>query len=869
MKKLLLIPAWLRHIRFWDNLLNYWQDRAARARRKIARLLRKRRPLPAFVPRVENLEVRWLPSTLQFVQGTFTVNENVGTASFEVERTGSTSSTDEIEYDTSNGTATAWTNYEAVSGGVASFAVGQSTAYSTVTIDDLGLVGGQEYFQLSLTCCNPGDTISSSLGTATIVILNNDPAFYYSASNYNVNEDAGLVTITVERTSTAGTTSVEWIAEPVTATPSEDYGSSGTASFAAGVATATFTVDIVDNYAAGADQYLQLSLSCPQNGFAIDPVKGAAAITIVENDGVVLTNDPLLGTDVPFGPATLSPYNGNLSVSVPFTIDASVDPLALVYNSDSAAPKPIVQIQDPVPAWYGVPTDIQTQLTWNSTPQGWVTFSTTGHSAGDTYLLGSQVASAVTSTGYYPWSIEVKAYVTGTVLDNTISGYAAVVVNNASSYGYGWSIADLDSLVSVSGGELYVSGTGGARFFATGPYGTFVSPPQDTGTLVQDYGGGYTYTTAHQEKYNFNSSGQLTSIVDPSGVTTTFAYSSGRLSTISTPAGNSATFSYSSGELTSIQLPGSRTVTVSINGSSDLASVTNPDGSQRNFSYSSHLLVTDFNGLITTTYSYSSAATLTGISGQGGSLTVAPAALVGLSSVAANASDSVGVLTDALGNATTYTMDDLGTATQLANPIGDVAMPVDYSGQPASLTDALGNTTYYYYDSAGNVIRVIYPDGSTQVFTYDDDNNLLTATDQNNNEVSYTYNGSDEILTMTDALGNTTSYTWSNGRMQTMTNPLGQTTSYTYNSARELQTVTNPLGGVTTYGYDAEGDQTTVTNPLGQTTTTLYDAMGRVTSVTLPGGQTSYTYYNVAGQITETSMLWVWPRRMPTTARAG
>jgi hypothetical protein len=101
MKKLPLFPAWLRHIRFWDNLLNYWQDRAALARKKIARLLRKRRVIRPFLPSVETLEIRWLPSTFQFVQGSFTVNESVGTASFTVERTGSTSGEDEVEFNTS------------------------------------------------------------------------------------------------------------------------------------------------------------------------------------------------------------------------------------------------------------------------------------------------------------------------------------------------------------------------------------------------------------------------------------------------------------------------------------------------------------------------------------------------------------------------------------------------------------------------------------------------------------------------------------------------------------------------------------------------------------------------------------------------
>src|SRR5439155_27279972 len=88
-----------------------------------------------------------------------------------------------------------------------------------------------------------------------------------------------------------------------------------------------------------------------------------------------------------------------------------------------------------------VPSQIQAQLTWNGgSPQGWVTFGTTGHSAGDVYDLAVQDSSAVTSTGIYTWSIEVKATVSGSTIDRTYSGNAYVVVNGSSdAFGQGWS----------------------------------------------------------------------------------------------------------------------------------------------------------------------------------------------------------------------------------------------------------------------------------------------------------------------------------------------------------------------------------------------------------------------------------------------
>src|SRR5262249_42360803 len=152
-----------------------------------------------------------------------------------------------------------------------------------------------------------------------------------------------------------------------------------------------------------------------------------------------------------------------------------------------------------------VPSNIQAQLTWNNgTPQSAVTFSTTGHSAGDDYLLDTQVSSAVGSTGNYPWSVQLTATLTGGNIVRTSSGNSLVTANGASdAFGYGWSLAGLDSLVSDSNGVMWVSGSGGARYFQKGPSTTYISPANDFGTLVKNGDGSFTYTAKDQSKENF------------------------------------------------------------------------------------------------------------------------------------------------------------------------------------------------------------------------------------------------------------------------------------------------------------------------------------------------------------------------------
>ena len=222
-----------------------------------------------------------------------------------------------------------------------------------------------------------------------------------------------------------------------------------------------------------------------------------------------------------------------------------------------------------------VPTQILVQLTWNGTTQPPVTFSTAGHSPGDVYQLNTQVASPVTATGVYPWTVTFQATLPGgNVVQSTISGTAAVVVAGSTDpIGRGWSIGGTAELMSDgNGGYYWVDGNGGTRDFEAGNGTNFVSPPNDLGTLVKNSNGTFTYTNPQEEKWDFNSSGQLTSIIDPDGPSENFTYnSSGHLTAVTMPGGWTTTFTYSSSnELAAVDEPGGRVITFSYDSTGDL-----------------------------------------------------------------------------------------------------------------------------------------------------------------------------------------------------------------------------------------------------------------------------------------------------------
>ena len=202
-----------------------------------------------------------------------------------------------------------------------------------------------------------------------------------------------------------------------------------------------------------------------------------------------------------------------------------------MYNSDTVSVQPIIDTTYYSDPNGPVPTQIQVQLTWNGTAQPFVTFQTTGHSPGDAYLLATQVASPVTTTGAYPWKVEIQATLP---LPGNPSSTARSAVRPTS-----WSTAPAirtardGALAERPGctrtawvGSSGPTATAAAATSSPAAVTTFFSPPNDQGTLVKNADGSFTYTNPQQEKWNFNSQGFLTSVVEPDGPTEMFAYNS-------------------------------------------------------------------------------------------------------------------------------------------------------------------------------------------------------------------------------------------------------------------------------------------------------------------------------------------------------
>lgn len=221
--------------------------------------------------------------TIGFSSSTYSVNEQNGTATISVTRSGGSSGAASVNYSTSNGSAGP-SDYSDVSNTL-TWAAGESgtKSFNVPIFDDL-LAEGTETVNLQLSFVSGA---SLGLSSATLSILDNDVSgsLSFSSSNYSVGEAAGAATITVNRLGgSSGTVSVNYSTSNGTATAGQDYTSSnGTLFFGNGVTSQTFTVPITQDLLVEGNETVNLALAGAGGGGSVGS-PSTAVLTIVDDD---------------------------------------------------------------------------------------------------------------------------------------------------------------------------------------------------------------------------------------------------------------------------------------------------------------------------------------------------------------------------------------------------------------------------------------------------------------------------------------------------------------------------------------------------------------------------------------------------------
>ena len=239
------------------------------------------------------------PTTLSFAAATSSVAEgNSGTSihTVTVNRAGNSSGTATVDYATANVTASAGTDYTAASGTL-SFGPGVTSQNVSITIT--GDTGNEDGETFNITLSNATQTVGSASITGTnphVVTITNDDtsSISFAAASSSVaegNSGTSVHTVTVNRSDTNGTATVDYVTSNGTATAGSDYtAASGTLSFGDAVAAMNISVTISGDSTVESNETFNITLSNAASQY------GAVAITGTNPHVVTITNDDSAGT---------------------------------------------------------------------------------------------------------------------------------------------------------------------------------------------------------------------------------------------------------------------------------------------------------------------------------------------------------------------------------------------------------------------------------------------------------------------------------------------------------------------------------------------------------------------------------------------
>jgi uncharacterized delta-60 repeat protein len=277
-------------------------------------------------------------STLFFAFATTNVLEDVGTVTFEVQRTGYTNNTVSVGITTTNGTAVTEIDYT-TNRAVLSFGLGVTSQTFTVTILNNQLEQPNRQFSALL---EPPVTGEGSLGAqtvSTVTIVDNDSTLQFNVAGATVLENSGTVTLNVVRSGfTNNTVLVPFNTLNGMALAGQDYTTnSGTLNFAPGVTNLPITVAILNDTVVESTEAFTVVLTVPGGEGSLG-AQATATVTILDDDSnlqweVAATNVVERATNITIN-VTRTGYLTN-TVSVPFNTLNGTALAGLDYTTNS------------------------------------------------------------------------------------------------------------------------------------------------------------------------------------------------------------------------------------------------------------------------------------------------------------------------------------------------------------------------------------------------------------------------------------------------------------------------------------------------------------------------------------------------------
>ncbi len=222
---------------------------------------------------------------IKFGSPTYSVDENGSAALIDVKLSHAFATDVSVTYQTANGTAVAGSDYTAIPPTTMTITAGNTSGSFNVLINNDDVTEPAETIQLILSNPSANATLGTP-NTATLTILDDDtvPTITFGAAAYEVDENGGELSVTVNLDVQAGqTVRVDYATSDGTAEAGKDYDSaSGFLAFPAGTTSKVFKLTIPDDTLEEGNETFNIALSNPEN--AVLGMPNSATITIIDDD---------------------------------------------------------------------------------------------------------------------------------------------------------------------------------------------------------------------------------------------------------------------------------------------------------------------------------------------------------------------------------------------------------------------------------------------------------------------------------------------------------------------------------------------------------------------------------------------------------
>jgi len=433
--------------------------------------------------------------------------------------------------------------------------------------------------------------------------------------------------------------------------------------------------------------------------------------------------------------------------------------------------------------------------------------------------------------------------------------------------GFGWTHSyNIFLSINSSNSAVIAYGDGHQETYAPNGTGGYVSEPGIYNVLTTS-AGTYTLTTKEQQQYNFNSSGQLTSIVDKNNNAVSLGYTGINLTAITDTVGRVISFAYNANNcLTNISDPLGRTIRFAYDANTNLTGVTDLRGNLTQFGYDSFHQITNAidprgNTFVSMQYdaqkrvvlsqqdalNYTNAFSYDFVNG----ITVVSDANGNLSTNhydqflrVTEIDDNLGCsqhffydtnnnriqVIDKNGKSTAYSYDGNGNVISKSDPfLNATTITYDSKNNPTNRLDAQNGLTLFSYDPKGNLTNTFNSQGKTNTYQYDAFGEPVLVTDANGNSTTNTYDSFGNLIKTQDALGDTNAFAYDTAsRKIKSVDALGRTNLFFYDNADNLTNSVNAFGKTSYFSYDGNNNRVSATDFRGYTTTSIYDVKDRL-----------------------------------------